>query len=154
MIVKPVDNMPQLVRFLNEPDNTAALVDKGDFYALKPDALYVGIYDGAVLAGVHEVRQFWQNVVECHCIYAKPYRGRVALHGHKLFCRWLLENNPFTNSVTMVPDHTRQARTILAMLGATRIGRMDAAYLRDGVAVPVTMYQLTREQYEELTHDL
>ena len=75
MIVKPVDNMIQLVRFLANPENTAALVDDGDVYALKPDALYVGIYDGAVLAGVHEVRQFWQNVVECHCIYASPIAG-------------------------------------------------------------------------------
>lgn len=150
MIVKPVDNMIQLVRFLANPENTAALVDDGDVYALKPDALYVGIYDGDTLAGVHEVRQFWQNVVECHCIYGKDYRGSFALFGHRLFCCWLLENNPFTNSVTMVPDHTRQARSILALLGATRIGRMDAAYYRNGVPVPVTLYQLTRAQYEEL----
>lgn len=150
MIIKLVDNMHQMVEFLNDPENTAAIVDRGDYYGLKKDALYLGIYDGYELAGVHEVRQFWQNVVECHCVYGKKYRGKYALAGHKLFCRWLLENNPFTNSVTMVPDETKQARTILAMLGATRIGRMDAAYYRYGQPVPVTLYQLTREQYEEL----
>lgn len=150
MIIKIVEDMPQMVAFLNDPDNTGALVDDGDYYGLKPDALYLGVYDGETLAGVHEVRQFWQNVVECHCVYGKHYRGRKALAGHKLFCRWLLDNNPFSNSVTMVPDETRQARSILALLGATRIGRMDAAYLRYGQPVPVTLYQLTRQQYEDL----
>lgn len=150
MDIKIVQDMPQMVAFLNNPENTAALVDSGDIYALKPDALYLGVYDGDALAGIHEVRQFWQNVVECHCVYGKGYRGRYALAGHKLFCRWLLANNPFTNSVTMVPDETRQARSILALLGATRIGRMDAAYFRYGQPVPVTLYQLTRAQYEDL----
>lgn len=150
MRVEIVKNLPDMVRFLNDPEINAGIVEPGGFYALKPDALYVGIYDGPVLAGVHEVRQFWQNVVECHCVYGRAYRGRLALEGHKLFCRWLLDHNPFTNSVTMVPDTTKQARTILTLLGATRIGRMDAAYMWKGQPVPVTLYQLTREQYEDL----
>lgn len=154
MIAKPVTDLPEMVAFLNDRENVAALVEPGGYYGLKPDALYIGIYDGDTLAGVHEVRQFWQNVVECHCVYGRAYRGKKALLGHKLFCRWLLDNNPFTNSVTMVPDATRQARTILALLGATRIGRMDAAYFWAGEAMPVTLYQLTRKQYEDLTHDL
>lgn len=55
-----------------------------------PDALYLGIYEGVMLVGVHEVRPFWMGVVECHAIYAPDFRGRYALEGHRLFCLWLL----------------------------------------------------------------
>lgn len=150
MIVKPVDNLPELFVFLNTPANNKGVVPDGGSYAIKPDALYVGVYVAGVLEGVHEVRQFWLNVVECHCLYSPQCRGAAALRGHRMFCRWLLDNNPFTNSITMVPDATRQARSILALLGATRVGRLDAAYLWNGEEVSVTLYQLTRKQYEEL----
>lgn len=153
MIAKPVTDLRQLLQLVGDPETVAGIVEPGDHYAIKPDSLYIGIYDGETLAGVHEVRQFWQNVVECHCVYDKRYRGALALQGFRLFCRWLLANNPFTNSVTMVPDTTRQARTILRLLGATRIGRMDAAFYWNGQPVPVTLYQLTRKQYEDLADD-
>lgn len=150
MIIKIVDDMPEMVALLNDPAATGNIVDQGDHYALKPDALYLGIYEDDVLVGVHEVRQFWQNVVECHAVYHPDYRGRYALQGHRLFCRWLLAHNPFTNSVTMVPDVTKYGRAIIRLLGATRIGHMQAAYFSDGQPVGVTLYQLTRAQYEDL----
>ncbi|MGS0948870.1 tail needle knob protein, partial [Escherichia coli] len=71
---------------------------------IKPDAVYLGIYEGLVLAGVHEVRNFWHSVVECHAVYDPGFRGEYALQGRRLFCKWLLENSPFLNSITMVPD--------------------------------------------------
>lgn len=50
----------------------------------------------------------------------------------------------------MVPDTTKYGRAIIRLLGATRIGHMDDAYMRNGVPVGVTLYQLPRSKYEEL----
>uniref|UniRef100_A0A1A9VZ09 Uncharacterized protein n=1 Tax=Glossina brevipalpis TaxID=37001 RepID=A0A1A9VZ09_9MUSC len=105
-----------------------------------------------MLVGVHEVRPFWLGVVECHAIYAPDFRGRYALEGHRLFCRWLLENSTFTNSITLVPDTTKYGRVIIRLLGARRVGHLDDAYLSAGKPVGVTLYQLTRAQYEELAN--
>lgn len=135
--------------FLNNPDITGNIVDVGAEYFIKPDALYLGIYEGLLLVGVHEVRNFWHSVVECHAIYDPGFRGKYALDGHKLFCRWLLENSPFTNSVTMVPDTTKYGRALIRLLGAERIGHLDDAYISNGEPVGVTLYQLKRSQYED-----
>ena len=110
--------------------------------------VYLGIYEGLVLAGVHEVRNFWHSVVECHAVYDPGFRGEYALQGHRLFCKWLLENSPFLNSITMVPDTTKYGRAIIRLLGATRVGHLDDAYIRCGKPVGVTLYQLTRQQYK------
>lgn len=150
MIIKPVDNPIRLAEFLNDARNTGNIVDAGGKYMIKPDAIYLGIYEGLLLVGVHEVRNFWHNVVECHAIYDPGFRGAYALDGHKLFCKWLLDNSPFTNSVTMVPDVTKYGRAIIRLIGATRIGHLDDAYLSNGNPVGVTLYQLKRSQYEEL----
>lgn len=150
MIIKPVDNPIRLSEFLNDARNTGNIVDAGGKYLIKPDAMYLGIYEGVLLVGVHEVRNFWHNVVECHAIYDPGFRGAYALSGHKLFCKWLLDNSPFTNSVTMVPDVTKYGRAIIRLIGATRIGHLDDAYLSNGNPVGVTLYQLKRSQYEEL----
>lgn len=150
MIIKPVDNPIRLAEFLNDARNTGNIVDAGGAYLIKPDAMYLGIYEGVLLVGVHEVRNFWHNVVECHAIYDPGFRGAYALAGHKLFCKWLLDNSPFTNSVTMVPDTTKYGRAIIRLIGATRIGHLDDAYLSNGNPVGVTLYQLKRSQYEEL----
>ncbi len=69
-----------------------------------------------MLAGVHEVRNFWHSVVECHAVYDPGFRGEYALQGHRLFCKWLLENSPFLNSITMVPDTTKYGRAIIRLL--------------------------------------
>ena len=150
MIIKPVDNPIRLAEFLNDARNTGNIVDAGGKYLIKPDAMYLGIYEGVLLVGVHEVRNFWHNVVECHAIYDPGFRGAYALDGHKLFCKWLLDNSPFTNSVTMVPDVTKYGRAIIGLIGATRVGHLDDAYLSNGNPVGVTLYQLKRSQYEEL----
>lgn len=150
MIIKPVDNPIRLAEFLNDARNTGNIVDAGGKYLIKPDAMYLGIYEGLLLVGVHEVRNFWHNVVECHAIYDPGFRGAYALAGHKMFCKWLLDNSPFTNSVTMVPDATKYGRAIIRLIGATRIGHLDDAYLSNGNPVGVTLYQLKRSQYEEL----
>lgn len=150
MIIKPVDNPVRLAEFLNDARNTGNIVDAGGKYLIKPDAMYLGIYEGVLLVGVHEVRKFWHKVVECHAIYDPGFRGAYALDGHKLFCKWLLDNSPFTNSVTMVPDTTKYGRAIIRLIGATRIGHLDDAYLSNGNPVGVTLYQLKRSQYEEL----
>lgn len=150
MIIKPVDNPIRLAEFLNDARNTGNIVDAGGKYLIKQDAMYLGIYEGLLLVGVHEVRNFWHNVVECHAIYDPGFRGAYALAGHKLFCRWLLDNSPFTNSVTMVPETTKYGRIIIKLIGATRIGHLDDAYLSNGNPVGVTLYQLKRSQYEEL----
>lgn len=152
MLIKLVDNPAQLIAFLNDPLITGNIVDAGDRYAIKPDAFYLGIYEGSMLVGVHEVRNFWMRVVECHAIYDPAYRGKYALEGHRLFCRWLLDNSPFLNSVTMVPDSTKYGRAIIKLLGATRIGHLDDAYTSKGKPVGVTLYQLTRKQYEDLAN--
>lgn len=150
MEIKLIDNPMKLAEFLNNPANTGNIVDVGDEYVIKNDALYLGIYEGLMLVGVHEVRNFWYTVVECHAIYDPGFRGEYALNGHRLFCKWLLENSPFTNSITTVPDSTKYGRSLIRLLGATRIGHMDDAYLKGGKPVGVTLYQLTRSQYEEL----
>jgi hypothetical protein len=64
MHIKLIDNPVKLAEFLNNPANTGNIVDSGDKYYIKPDAVYLGIYEGLVLAGVHEVRNFWHSV-EC-----------------------------------------------------------------------------------------
>jgi hypothetical protein len=150
MQIKLIDNPVKLAEFLNDPENTGNIVDSGGTYFIKPDAVYVGIYEGVLLAGVHEVRNFWHSVVECHCIYSPGFRGEYALQGHRLFCKWLLENSPFLNSITMVPDTTKYGRSFIVMLGANRIGHMDDAYISNGKPVGVTLYQLPRKKYEEL----
>ncbi|EFN9517015.1 DUF2824 family protein [Escherichia coli] len=119
MEIKLIDNPVKLAEFLNNPANTGNIVDSGDKYYIKPDAVYLGIYEGLVLAGVHEVRNFWHSVVECHAVYDPGFRGEYALQGHRLFCKWLLENSPFLNSITMVPDTTKYGRAIIRLLGAT-----------------------------------
>lgn len=76
MEIKLIDNPVKLAEFLNNPVNTGNIVDSGDKYYIKPDAVYLGIYEGLVLAGVHEVRNFWHSVVECHAVYGPwiPWR--------------------------------------------------------------------------------
>ncbi|WP_432525124.1 DUF2824 family protein [Serratia sp. BFP-2025] len=150
MEIKLIDNPVRLQAFLNDQANTGNIVDDGDRYFIKPDAVYLGVYEGVMLVGVHEVRAFWQSVVECHAIYDPGFRGKYALDGHRLFCRWLLANSPFTNSITMVPDTTKYGRAIIRLLGATRVGRLEDAYLSGGKPVGVTLYQLKRSQYEDM----
>lgn len=70
MELKFIDNPVRLQAFLNEPGNTENIVEPGHTYYIKPDAVYLGIYEGLVLAGVHEVRNFWHSIVECHAVYA------------------------------------------------------------------------------------
>ncbi|HGN0378707.1 TPA: DUF2824 family protein [Proteus mirabilis] len=150
MEIKIIDNPIRLSEFLNDKSNTGNIVDSNDQYFIKPDALYLGIYEGVLLVGVFEVRNLWHTVVECHAIFDAGFRGKYAFDAHKLFCKWLLENSQFTNSVTMVPDTTKYGRVIVKMLGATRVGHLDDAYISNGKPVGVTIYQLKREQYEEL----
>ncbi|HCR0360291.1 TPA: DUF2824 family protein [Klebsiella aerogenes] len=150
MEIKLIDNPMRLQAFLNAPANTGNIVDDGDRYFIKPDAVYLGVYEGVTLVGVHEVRNFWHRVVECHAIYDPGFRGKYALNGHRLFCRWLLANSPFTNSITMVPDSTKYGRAIIRLLGATRVGHLDDAYISNGKPVGITLYQLPRSKYEEL----
>lgn len=150
MELRTIPDLGRLRAFLNNPEITGNIVDVGNEYLIKPDALYLGIYEGALLVGVHEVRTFWHSVVECHAIYDPGFRGKYALDGHKLFCRWLLDNSSFTNSITTVPDATKYGRSLIKLLGATRVGRMDDAYISYGQPVGVTLYQLKRSQYEEI----
>lgn len=150
MEIKLIDNPVRLQSFLNDQANTGNIVDDGDRYFIKPDAVYLGVYEGMLLVGVHEVRNFWHSVVECHAIYDPGFRGQYALEGHRLFCRWLLANSSFTNSITMVPDTTKYGRAIIRLLGATRIGHLEDAYLSNGHPVGVTLYQLPRSKYEDL----
>ncbi|WP_336295511.1 DUF2824 family protein [Cronobacter dublinensis] len=152
MHIKIIDNQSRLSAFLSDPTNTGNIVDAGESYLIKPDALYLGIYEGSLLVGVHEVRNFWHSVVECHAIYEPGFRGEYALNGHRLFCDWLLKNSPFLNSITMVPDTTKYGRAIIRLLGATRIGHLDDAYISNGKPVGVTLYQLPRSKYEELVN--
>lgn len=150
MELRAIPDLWRLRAFLNNQDITGNIVDHDSEYLIKPDALYLGIYEGLLLVGVHEVRTFWHSVVECHAIYDPGFRGKYALDGHKLFCRWLLENSPFTNSITMVPDSTKYGRALIRLLGAERIGHLDDAYISNGKPVGVTLYQLKRSQYEEI----
>lgn len=69
MELKFIDNPVRLQAFLNDPGNTENIVEPGHTYYIKPDAVYLGIYEGLVLAGVHEVRNFWHSIVECHAVY-------------------------------------------------------------------------------------
>ena len=69
MKIKLIDNIDRLRAFLDDRTNTGNIVDEGDHYQIKPDAVYLGIYEGLILTGVHEVRNFWHSVVECHAIY-------------------------------------------------------------------------------------
>ena len=53
MEIKLINNPVKLAEFLNNPANTGNIVDSRDKYYIKPDAVYLGIYEGLVLAGVH-----------------------------------------------------------------------------------------------------
>ena len=150
MKLKIIDDPFRLKSFLNDPKNTGNIVDIGDEYYIKPDALYLGIYEGALLVGVHEVRPFWHSTLETHPIYDPGFRGQYAIDGHKLFFGWLLNNSTFTNIVTMVPDTTRYGAAAVIALGASRAGRIEDAYLSCGEAIGVTLYQLTRKRCGEL----
>ena len=152
MDIRIIESPERLSAFLNDEKNTGNIVDKGQRYFIKPDALYLGIYEGSLLVGVHEVRNFWHSVVECHAIYDPGFRGDYALDGHRLFCRWLLENSTFTNSITMVPDTTKYGRALIRLLGASRIGHLDDAYISNGKPVGVTLYQLKRTHYEDIAN--
>lgn len=153
MELKIIEDPIRLNQFLNDPKNTGNIVDKGSEYFIKPDALYLGIYEGHLLVGVHEVRTFWHSVLETHPIYDPGFRGQYAIDAHKLFLRWLLGNSTFTNIVTMVPDTTRYGASAALAVGAIRIGHMADAYLSKGEPVGVTLYQLTRKRCEELYGD-
>jgi len=150
MDIRIIDNFEKLSAFLNDRDNTGNIVDAGDKYFIKPDALYLGIYEGVLLAGVHEVRNFWHSVVETHPVYDPCFRGQYVIDGHRLFLRWLLDNSTFTNIVTMVPDTTRYGAAAALAVGASRIGHLDDAYISYGKPVGVTLYQLTRKRCEEI----
>ncbi|HAT2608028.1 TPA: DUF2824 family protein [Kluyvera intermedia] len=150
MELRIVDDPIRLAAFLNDSGNTGNIVDPGNAYQIKDDALYLGVYEGSLLVGIHEVRNFWQTVVECHAIYDPGFRGEYALKGHRMFCRWLLQNSPFTNSITMVPDTTKYGRALIRLLGATRVGHLDDAFFNHGKPTGVTLYQLTRQQYKDL----
>ncbi|WP_272659097.1 DUF2824 family protein [Providencia sp. PROV113] len=150
MEIKLIDNLERLKSFLNEPRNTGNIVDKGDSYFIKPDAFYLGVYDGLTLIGVHEVRTFWHSVIEVHPIYDSGFRGKYVLDGHRLFFDWVIKNISFTNMVTMVPDKTRYGAVAALAVGASRIGHMDDAYVSYGEPVGVTLYQLTRKQCEDI----
>ena len=43
MEIKLVDNPMKLAEFLNNPENTGNIVDKGDIYVIKPDAQYLAL---------------------------------------------------------------------------------------------------------------
>lgn len=84
MEIKLIDDPVRLRQFLNDRSNTGNIVDHNDQYFIKPDAVYLGIYEGLLLVGVHEVRNFWHTVVECHAIYDAGFRGKYAFESHKL----------------------------------------------------------------------
>lgn len=69
-----------------------------------------------------------------------------------MFAAWLLKNSTFTNAITMVPDCTKYGRVLVIMTGAERIGHMQDAYIKDGEPMGVTLYQLNRKGFEELTN--
>lgn len=46
MELKFIDNPVRLQAFLNEPGNTENIVEPGHTYYIKPDAVYLGIYEG------------------------------------------------------------------------------------------------------------
>lgn len=90
MEIKLIDNPVKLAEFLNDASNTGNIVDVGDKYFIKPDALYLGVYEGIVLAGVFEVRRFWHNIIECHNITSPDFRGKYSLEAHRLFAGMLV----------------------------------------------------------------
>ncbi len=46
MELKFIDNPVRLQAFLNDPGNTENIVELGHTYYIKPDAVYLGIYEG------------------------------------------------------------------------------------------------------------
>ncbi|ENB4994423.1 DUF2824 family protein, partial [Escherichia coli] len=44
----------------------------------------------------------------------------------------------------------KYGRAIIRLLGATRVGHLDDAYMSNGKPVGITLYQLPRSKYEEL----
>jgi hypothetical protein len=44
MEIKLIDNPVKLQAFLNDQANTGNIVDAGDHYFIKPDAVYLGVY--------------------------------------------------------------------------------------------------------------
>jgi hypothetical protein len=148
MQIKLIDNPVKLAEFLNNPANTGNIVDSGDKYLIKPDAVYLGIYEGLMLAGVFEVRKFWHMILECHSIMEPGFRGRYALDAHRLFCRFALDNFSFNGCVTFVPEKTKYGRTIITILGAKRVGMLRSAYNSIGVPIDAAMYEITRDEME------
>lgn len=147
MEIKLIDNPVKLAEFLNDASNTGNIVDVGDKYFIKPDALYLGVYEGIVLAGVFEVRRFWHNTIECHNITSPDFRGKYSLEAHRLFCRHACEFYDFDAVVTFVPEKTKYGRVIISHLGARRVGTITRACTMNGEKVDAVMYEMTREQF-------
>lgn len=152
MNIKLIEDMPGMVQFLNNPDMIKYIVSEGDSFALSPDTLYLGIYERDELVGVYEIRTFWRSVIECHGTYHPNYRGSFALRSYKAICKWLLENLPFTNAITTVPDNAKFGRSLVVRLGARRVGHMDDAFVHNGQVIGVTWYQLTRREIEGIVN--
>lgn len=150
MEIKLVDNPMKLVEFLNDKINTGNIVDDGEKYYIKPDAYYLGIYEGVVLVSVFEVRTFWHNTIECHNITNPGFRGAYALSAHKLFCRYACEFHDFESAVTFVPEKTKYGRVIISHLGARRVGTITRACTMNGDNVDVVMYEMTRQQFQNI----
>ncbi len=95
---------------------------------IKPDAVYPGIYEGLpVLAGVREVRNFWHSIVECRGV--RPWIPWVNMHARaSIILQWLRNAHSLTASIS-VPITTKYGRAIIHLLGATRVGHLDDAYI-------------------------
>ncbi|MCZ5798235.1 DUF2824 family protein [Escherichia coli] len=144
MEIKLIDNPVKLAEFLNNPANTGNIVDSGDKYYIKSDAVYLGIYEGLVLAGVHEVRNFWHSVVECHAVYDPGFRGEYARKEIGLaFWRYILTNTTVQCVTSFAARKFRHGQMYCAMIGLKRVGTIKKYF--KGVD-DVTFYSATREE--------
>jgi hypothetical protein len=150
MEIKLIEDIAGLIAFLNDTNNTGNIVEAGQLYHIKPDAIYVGIYKDSELVGVMEARKFWHSTIEIHPIFSAHYRGEKAIDAMRLFFGWMLANFTFTNLITMVPETTRYGAVAALALGASRIGILQDAFIWYGEPVAVTLYQLPRAACEEL----
>lgn len=154
MEIKLIDDIGALIAFLNRPENTGNIVEEGQLYHIKPDAIYVGFYKDGELVGVMEARKFWHSTIEIHPIFSTNYRGKKAIEAMRLFFGWMIEKFSFTNLITMVPDTTRYGAVAALALGAIRIGILQDAFIWQGQPVSVALYQLPRRICEDICQSL
>lgn len=74
MEIKLIDNPVRLQTFLNDQANTGNIVDDGDRYFIKPDAVYLGVYEGVPEKGQQVINRKMEARIANSAAWQSFYR--------------------------------------------------------------------------------